>query len=70
VPHVARRRPFWILAGVLGLVSLIVCVTVILLPLGIPIFRLAKARRGRKLARKKRSTSAPGRGEATPIITG
>jgi len=33
----------WIVAGLLGLVSLILCVTVILLPLGIPLFRLSKA---------------------------
>src|SRR6478735_4703545 len=33
----------WILAGVLGLVSLLLCVTIILLPLGIPLFRLARS---------------------------
>lgn len=33
----------WVVAALLGLVSLILCVTVILLPLGIPLFRLAKA---------------------------
>lgn len=33
----------WILAGLLGLVSLILCVTLILLPLGIPLFRLSRA---------------------------
>ena len=32
----------WIVAGLLALVSLILCVTVILLPLGIPLFRLSK----------------------------
>jgi hypothetical protein len=31
----------WILAAVLGLVGLVLCVTIILLPLGIPIVRLA-----------------------------
>jgi len=33
----------WILAGLLGLVSLLLCVTIILLPLGIPLFRLARS---------------------------
>ena len=33
----------WILAGLLALVSLLLCVTIILLPLGIPLFRAAKA---------------------------
>ena len=33
----------WLGAGLLGLISLILCVTVILLPLGIPLFRLSKA---------------------------
>jgi len=32
----------WILAGVLGLVSLLLCVTILLLPLGIPLFRLSR----------------------------
>src|SRR3954467_5133341 len=32
----------WILAGVLGLVALLLCVTIILLPLGIPLLRVAK----------------------------
>ena len=32
----------WILAGVLGLVSLLLCLTVILLPLGIPLLGLAR----------------------------
>ena len=32
----------WILAGLLGLVSLLLCVTIILLPLGIPLLRLTK----------------------------
>ena len=39
----------WILAGVLGLVSLLVCVTIILLPLGIPLFRLSKALFGKSV---------------------
>jgi hypothetical protein len=33
----------WILAGVLGLVSIILCATLILLPLGIPLFKLSKS---------------------------
>ena len=32
----------WIVAALLGLVSLILCVTVILLPLGIPLFKVSK----------------------------
>ena len=32
----------WILGTVLGLVALVLCVTVILLPLGIPLFKLAR----------------------------
>jgi hypothetical protein len=32
----------WILASLLGLVSLLLCVTIILLPLGIPLFRLTR----------------------------
>jgi hypothetical protein len=32
----------WILAGVLGLVGVLLCVTLILLPLGIPVLMLAK----------------------------
>jgi hypothetical protein len=32
----------WILADVLGLVGLVLCVTVILLPLGIPVLGLAR----------------------------
>ena len=32
----------WILSGVLGLVGVILCVTVILLPLGIPLLGLAR----------------------------
>ena len=32
----------WILSGVLGLVGVILCVTVILLPLGIPLLYLAR----------------------------
>ena len=39
----------WILAGVLGLVSLLLCVTIILLPLGIPLFRLSKALFGKSV---------------------
>ena len=33
----------WVVAGLVGLVSLLLCVTVILLPLGIPLFRASKA---------------------------
>jgi len=33
----------WIVAALLGLVSLILCVTVILLPLGIPLFKVSKS---------------------------
>ena len=32
----------WILAGVLGLVGVLLCVTLILLPLGIPVLMLAR----------------------------
>jgi len=32
----------WLLAGVLGLVGVLLCVTLILLPLGIPVLMLAK----------------------------
>lgn len=32
----------WILGTVLGLVAIILCVTVILLPLGIPLFKLSR----------------------------
>jgi hypothetical protein len=32
----------WILASVLGLVAVLLCVTLILLPLGIPLLRLAR----------------------------
>ena len=32
----------WILAGVLGLVSILLCVTIILLPLGIPLLGLSR----------------------------
>jgi hypothetical protein len=32
----------WILAGVLGLVGVVLCVTVILLPLGVPVLMMAK----------------------------
>ena len=32
----------WILGTVLGLVAIVLCVTVILLPLGIPLFKLAR----------------------------
>jgi|SRR5918994_853463 hypothetical protein len=39
----------WILAGVLGLVSLLLCVTILLLPLGIPLFRLSKALFGKSV---------------------
>jgi hypothetical protein len=31
----------WILAGLLGLVGVVLCVTIILLPLGIPVMKLA-----------------------------
>jgi hypothetical protein len=37
----------WILAGLLGLVSILLCVTLILLPLGIPLFRLSRAMFGK-----------------------
>ena len=33
----------WVLAAVLGLVSLLLCLTIILLPLGIPLLRAAKS---------------------------
>jgi hypothetical protein len=33
----------WILAGLLALVSLLLCVTIILLPLGIPLFRMSRS---------------------------
>ena len=39
----------WIAAGLLGLVSLLLCVTLILLPLGIPLFRLSKALFGKSV---------------------
>lgn len=39
----------WILAGVLALVSLLLCVTILLLPLGIPLFRLSKALFGKSV---------------------
>ena len=32
----------WIVGGVLGLVAILLCVTVILLPLGIPLFNLSR----------------------------
>jgi len=39
----------WILAGLLGLVSLLLCVTLILLPLGIPLLRLSRSLFGRAI---------------------
>ena len=32
----------WILAGLLGLVSILLCVTVVLLPLGIPLLKVSR----------------------------
>lgn len=37
----------WILGSVLGLVALLLCVTVILLPLGLPLLRLSRQMIGR-----------------------
>ena len=39
----------WIVAALVGLVSLILCVTVILLPLGIPLFKLSKTLFGKSV---------------------
>ena len=39
----------WILAGLLGLVSLLLCVTIILLPLGIPLLRLTRTLFGKAI---------------------
>ena len=39
----------WIVAALVGLVSLILCVTVILLPLGIPLFKVSKTLFGKSV---------------------
>jgi hypothetical protein len=47
----------WIFAGLVGLVGALLCVTIILLPLGIPVLMLAK----RLFSRLPHAWCSPGR---------
>ena len=54
----------WLLAAVVGLVAVIMCVTVILLPLGIPLLGLAR----RMVTNGARTDVCPGPGSATVAV--